>query len=153
MQAFVLKPATILHCLKQKKTAPQGEGPICLGSLWLGESVASALFVGCVLLSYEGFSLGFAQKLPQEKPHSHFGNYCAEPELFTPDVELPSEPGAITALFELIVARLLCIRVTTNTIGDCLLSLCQPSACPCRGRCLIDAVDGNLMFGYQVAHD
>jgi hypothetical protein len=37
-QAFGQKTAP-----KNKKTAPQEEGPICLGSLWLGELVAGAL--------------------------------------------------------------------------------------------------------------
>jgi hypothetical protein len=32
--------------MRRKKTAPQFEGPICLGSLWLGELVAGALGMG-----------------------------------------------------------------------------------------------------------
>ena len=89
------------------KNGPSLEGPICLGSLWLGEFFASVIFVA------DSANLRAAQR--HSRHAALWGRATALGGALTPDVvwEVPGVVGAtLLAEFELIVARLLCNSVT-----------------------------------------
>ncbi len=97
----------------QKKNGPSGEGPICLGSLWLGESVAGALYVtaaSCYLkIASREKSVLFCTVFSFFFP---FWSYWFPSTWLVP----VAARGAPEAEVDAMVARLLCIRLTITPL-------------------------------------